>query len=182
MRTLGQPNQQWAGDTGVADPAVRAALAAATDRDGYLDAVAALGGARLLLPIVAEGEEFDPAHRVDVPDPDKQAEMAAVRISHPDLGEALLVFTGLDSLQAWNPGARPVPCTLDTAAASVAETGSTVLLVDAAGPAPLVVGADLVTQLAQGRRLVRLEDGGFGWMFAPGSGRGEDAAAAPHQE
>lgn len=159
MRSLAQPNQQWLDDTGAPDPIVRQALADAAGRTGYLRAVVALGGSRLLMPIVASGDE------TMTPDPDRQAEMAAVSISHPDLGQALLAFTGIDALQAWDRSARPVPCTLDDLAATVTQTQARVLLIDPAGPAPLVIESDLIGQLAQGRRLVALDDGGFGWMY-----------------
>ena len=159
MHSLAQPNRQWLDDTGAPDPQVRQALAASADRQGYLRAVAALGGSRLLMPIVASGDETM-EH-----DPERHAEMAAVSITHPDLGRALLGFTGLDAMQAWDRQARPVPCTLDDLAATVSQAEARVLLIDPAGPFPLVIEADLVAQLAAGRRLVALADGGFGWMY-----------------
>ena len=164
-RTLAQPNARWLGDLGVADPLVRTALArAAADepdhRVAYLRAVAALGQARLLMPIVAHGDES-----ADGPDPDRHAELAAVSVRNAQGEQALLAFTGIDSLNAWQVGARPVPGDLGEVAATVEEAGCQLLLIDAAGPSPLVVGHDLVAELARGRRLVELEDGGFGWMY-----------------
>lgn len=167
-RQLGQPNQRWLGDDGAADPLVRAALARAAvgepdTQTGYLRAVAAMGGARLLMPIVASGDES-----MDGPDPDRHAEMAAVSVRNQAGEQALLAFTGIDSLRAWDPAARPVPGDLSEVAATVGESGSTLLLVDVAGPSPLVVGDDLVGELSQGRRLVELDEGGFGWMYLAG--------------
>lgn len=164
-RTLAQPSARWLGDTGAPDPVVRAALAraAADEPDphtAYLRAVAALGGARLLMPVVAHGDDS-----MDGPDPDRHAEMAAVSVRNAAGQQALLAFTGVDALNAWQAGARPVPADLSEVAATVAEAGCELLLVDAAGPAPLLIGADLVAELARGRRLVELEAGGFGWMF-----------------
>ena len=167
-RTLAQPNARWLGDRGEADPLVRGMLAraAAGDPDpqtAYLRAVAGLGGARLLMPIVATGDES-----MDGPDPDRHAEMAAVSVRNEAGEQALLAFTGLDALQAWRADARPVPGTLDEVASTVGEAGCQVVLVDIAGPVPFVIGDDLVSELAQGRRLVELEDGGFGWMYVEG--------------
>ncbi len=161
-RTLAQPSAAYLGDRGEADPTVRALLAdAGTDLPtSYLRAVAALCGARLLLPVVASGDDSS-----DGPDPDRHAELAAVSIKAADGRRALLAFTGIDALVAWEPRARPVPATLDDVAATVLETGDDALLVDAAGPVPFVIGDDLIAQLAQGRRLVELDDGGFGWAF-----------------
>lgn len=164
-RTLAQPNARWLGDVGGADPLVRAALASAAadhpdPQTSYLRAVAALGQARLLMPIVAQGDES-----MDGPDPDRHAEMAAVSVRNSAGEQALLAFTGIDSMTAWQNDARPVPGDLGEVAATVAEAGCSLVLVDAAGPDPFLVGADLVAELAQGRRLIELEDGGFGWMF-----------------
>jgi hypothetical protein len=160
--TLGQPNAAFIGDRGEADPDVRALIAdAASDLpSSYLRAVAALCGTRLLLPVVASGDDS-----MDGPDPDRHAELAAVSIAAADGRKALLAFTGIDALVAWEPRARPVPATLDDVAATVLETGDDALLVDPAGPVPFVIGDDLIAQLAQGRRLVELDDGGFGWAY-----------------
>ena len=160
--TLHQPSSAFIGDRGDADPAVRAVIAQA-DSDlptSYLRAVAALCGARLLLPVVASGDDS-----MEGPDPDRHADLAAVSLAAGDGRRALLAFTGMDALVAWEPRARPVPATLDDVAATVVETGDGALLVDAAGPVPFLIGDDIIAQLAQGRRLVELADGGFGWAF-----------------
>jgi hypothetical protein len=160
--TLGQASAAFIGDRGEADPTVRALIAEASSDlpTSYLRAVAALCGARLLLPVVVTGDDS-----MDGPDPDRQADLAAVSIQAADGRKALLAFTGMDALVAWEPRARPVPATLDDVAATVLETGDHALLVDAAGPVPFVLGDDLIAELAQGRRLVELDDGGFGWAY-----------------
>lgn len=156
MRSLAGPNPAFAGDRGEADPQVRAAIAQASPvtRDAYLRAVVALCTTRLLMPLVTTGDEEE-----------RTAELSAVSIQAPDGRRALLGFTGLDSLQVWEPAARPVPCTLDDLAATVQEAGAEALLIDVAGPVPFVIEADLVAQLGQGRRLVETSDGGFGWAY-----------------
>ncbi|MGO4958375.1 SseB family protein [Luteococcus sp. Sow4_B9] len=157
---LAQPSSAFQGDRGEADPAVRSAIASASDQLGYLRAVAALCSSRLLMPIVASGDDS-----MDGPDPGRQAEMAAVSVTNASGERALLAFTGIDALTAWRPDARPVPCTLDDLAATVTEAGASHLLLDGAGPVQFVVGPDLLQELAQGRRLVEIEPGEFGWMF-----------------
>lgn len=149
MRSLGSPSAAWAGDDGRPDMAVRTLLAAVHDSVSYARAVAGLCLARLLLPIAE--------------DPD--GDLSAVRTTAPDGRTGLLVFTGLDALQAWNPAARPVPCTLDDVAATAVETGSDAVVVDLAGPVSLVIEDDLIAGLASGQRLVELPDGGFGWLL-----------------
>ena len=97
-------------DTGAADPALAAALAAyADDPAREAEVLAALADARLLVPVVAElGEsETGPdglAH-------DKSSDMATVLMRGPDGRLALLAFTGLGghaalgSRRATGPGA-----------------------------------------------------------------------------
>ena len=161
MRTLGQPSASFKGDTGDPDPLVRSLMANAyTDSLAYQRAIVGLCTARFLLPIVASGDEGG-----DGPDPDRHAEMAAVLITSDSGAAAVLVFTGLDALRAWRPDARPVPCTLDDVAATVGQAGAAAVVIDVAGPHPVVLEGDIVEHLAQGHRLVELEDG-FGWAFA----------------
>lgn len=168
VKNLADVGRRFAGDDGSPDPEVRAALAGVRDTDTYLAAVAALCTARLLVPIVATGDENTVVSGTplskEVPQPDREAEMAAVSIVGADGRRALLAFTGMDSLRAWDAGARPVPGTLDEVAATVPEAGSDVLVVDVAGPMPLELDAALIEPLSQGHRLVELPDGGFGWL------------------
>lgn len=172
MRTLGQPNASFAGDHGHPDPELRAVLAQAYEGgNAYPRAIAALCTARLLLPIVASGDESG-----DGPNPDRHAEMAAVLITSDAGAKAVPVFTGIDSLNAWKPDARPVPCTLDDVAATAVETNSDAVVIDLPGPHSLVIERGVIDQLAQGHRLVELPDGGFGWMYL------DHGADAPQHE
>ncbi|WP_420176933.1 SseB family protein [Luteococcus sp. OSA5] len=166
---MAQPSAAFAGDHGEPDPQVRAAIAAVGGQLGYLRAVAALCASRLLMPIVAHGDDS-----MDGPDPQRHAEMAAVSLTNAAGERALLGFTGIDALTAWQRDARPVPCTLDDLAATVAEAGASHLLLDVAGPVQFVIGPDLVAELAKGHRLVEIEPGEFGWMFLDEQGSGAD--------
>jgi hypothetical protein len=161
VATLGRPSAAFAGDAGEPDPGVRTLLAAATDHEGYLTAVAALCAARFLLPVVAIGDDGG-----DGPDPDRHAELSAAMLATADGRTALPAFTGLDALRAWRADARPVPCRLDELAVSAVDQGCVAVLVDLAGPSPLVIEGELLAELARGRRLVRLDDGGWGWLYA----------------
>ncbi|MDA8437335.1 MAG: SseB family protein [Propionibacterium sp.] len=162
QRRLADVGRRWADDHGDPDKSVRAALAGVRDAVSYLRAVAALCASRLLLPIIADRDDAGGG-----PDPDRHAEMAAVSLRGADGRLALLAFTGVDAVTAWNRDARPVPGTLDDVAATVAEAGSDVLLIDVAGPSPLEIGPDLLEHLAAGRRLVELSPGEFGWLAVP---------------
>lgn len=164
LRTLAQPSSRFAGDHGEADPLTRAAIAKVTDQASYLRALVALCSSRLLLPIVASGDVGG-----DAPDPDRHAEMAAVTLADGGV-TYLLAFTGIDSLQAWRANARPVPCLLDELAATVAPADASALLIDVAGPTPLVIEGEPLAQLAAGMALVEFEDGDFAWVMYDAEG------------
>lgn len=157
MRSLSNPNARFADDHGEADPLTRQALARVTDQQSYIRALVALCSSRLLMPIVATGDE------TDHPDPDRHAEMAAVKLVQDGV-EHLLAFTGIDSMQAWQSGARPVPCTLDDLCATVQEAGAERLLIDAAGPTPIVIAGEALDLFAQGYAVAEFEGGEFAWV------------------
>lgn len=153
------------GDDGLATLSTRGALAAAmgaTDPASYLRAVAALCADRLLVPVVATATRV--GQTVGGLTSDKEAEMSVVMLRAADGRRALLAFTGLDSLRAWQADARPVPVTLDRAAQTARAEGVAALLVDFAGPHPLVLDGEVLGSLAAGHRLVETGPGTFGWL------------------
>lgn len=152
------------GDDGRADPAVRARMAtaaASAKTDDYLRAVAELCTVRLLVPVVATTTVS--GKTTGGLTSDKEAEMAVVLLQAPDGSRAMVAFTGMDSLTDWNPNARPVPVTLDLAAASARQEQAEALLIDVNGPHSLGIDGEVLDQLAQGHRLVDLGRGEFGW-------------------
>ncbi len=161
------------GDDGQAGPGTRAALAAADGGDpvAYLRAVAVLCGDRILVPVVATATSTGTVSAGAAAGlvSDKEAEMSVVLLQAPDGRRAVLAFTGLDSLAAWDPAARPVPITLDRAAEAAVAEGADALLIDRAGPAPLVIEGEVLQQLAGGHRLVDLGGGEFGWTTVVGN-------------
>lgn len=161
-RHLGATNDAFADDDGSATPELRGALQAAegsgTERD-YFHAIAELCLSRLLVPIVATGDDS-----LAGPDPEREAEMSAVMLQHPDGRAAMLCFTGVDALTAWNPRARPIPATLDKVAEAAKAADASVLLVDFEGPHALVLEEPLLGELAKSHRLAELEDGNFAWV------------------
>jgi hypothetical protein len=162
MRTI--PDPGFPGDDGsTPQPLADALTVYREDPDGgYLPALAALCTSRLLVPVVAVLGEVarDEAGLAF----DKTSDMAAVLLRRPDGRQALLAFTSTRALTAWDPEGRPVPVTSSTAALSAVQDGADALLVDVDGPVRLVVEGDDLTAMAQGWRLVRLDDGGWGWL------------------
>lgn len=161
MRTV--PDPGFAGDDGRVEPAVAVALAAydsAPDRLHHAT-LAVLQDSRVLVPVVALlGEvEYDD----DGLARDKTSDMAAVLMTGRDGRRALLAFTGTDALRRWNPEGRPVPVSLPDAARAALGDHADALLVDVAGPVLLAVEADDLRALAEGHRLVAVDDG-WGWV------------------
>jgi hypothetical protein len=151
------PDPGFAGDTGEPPADLTAALSAyAADRSRYAEALGALAGSRLLVPVVAvlgevEVDEAGLAH-------DKSSDMAAVLLTGRDGRRALLAFTGTDRLQAWDPEARPVPVAARLAAQSALQDGADALVVDLAGPVTLAVEGEDLRALAAGWTLGRVGD------------------------
>nr|WP_264674637.1 SseB family protein [Nocardioides lijunqiniae] len=124
--------------------------------DSQVAALSALASARLLVPVVAvlgevEVDERGLAH-------DKTSDMAAVLLEGADGRLAMLAFTGTDSLAAWNPEARPVPVSAQTAAQSALQEEAAALVVDLAGPATFVLEGDDLLGVASGWTLTRVGD------------------------
>ncbi|KQQ42140.1 hypothetical protein ASF50_09400 [Nocardioides sp. Leaf307] len=149
-------------DDGRAAPDVVAALAAySSDRGAYVDALAALSTSRLLVPVVAVlGEvEVDDAGLAH----DKTSDMAAVLMTGRDGRRALLAFTSLETMAAWDPQARPVPVPASGAALSAVQEEAAALVVDLAGPVVVAIEGQDLEALAAGWTLARVGERS-GWV------------------
>lgn len=158
---------EYPDDTGEASPLLATALAAYAADDGrYADVLAALGVARLLVPVIAVLGEVETG-----PDGlarDKSSDMATVLLRGADGRTALLAFSSAETLAAWNAEGRPVPVPTRTAALSALQEGAEALLIDVSGPVPVAVEAEDLSALAAGWRLARVADR-VGWV-APSDG------------
>jgi SseB protein N-terminal domain len=181
------PATRPAGDTGGADPAVTAALAAyaagAATEHAVLTAVAA---SRLLVPVVAvlaeanadgtvppatasarSGSGSEPpapasAHsgsRSVPPAPasahsgsgsEKETEMALPTLIGNDGRKAVIAFTSTDTVRRWRADARPVPVPASRLWPAVAAEQADAVVIDVAGPVPLVVEGARLRALASG--------------------------------
>ncbi|MGH3281058.1 MAG: SseB family protein, partial [Trebonia sp.] len=93
-----------AGDTGEADPAVAAALAAyAAGQAAEHTVLTAIAASRLLVPVVAILAEAGDDGA------EKETEMALPTLIGNDGRKAVIAFTGTDSITRWRVDARPVP-------------------------------------------------------------------------
>jgi hypothetical protein len=164
------PDPGFAGDHGEPGEALAAALAAYAQGTGsHAGALAAVRTSRLLVPVVAvlgevEVDQHGLAH-------DKTSDMATVLLQGADGRMALLAFSGMPALHAWDPSARPVPVTARTAAQAALQDGAGAIVVDVAGPAPFVVEGEDLEGLARGWALARV--GGRSAWVVPSQERGE---------
>lgn len=145
-------------DTGAVPEEVAEALGAYAAAPGeprrYAEVVAALQRSRLLVPVVAVlGEaEVDAAGLTH----DKSSDMAAVLLTGADGRLALLAFTGVESMAAWDAAARPVPVLTQLAAQSAIQEGAAAMVVDVAGPVRLVIEGEDLRGLAAGWSLAQV--------------------------
>jgi type III secretion system (T3SS) SseB-like protein len=139
------PASRPAGDTGGADPAVTATLAAyaageATER-AVLTAIAAT---RLLVPVVAVLTEANGDGT------EKETEMALPTLIGNDGRKAVIAFTGTDAVSRWRPDARPVPVPAARLWPAVAAEQADAVVIDVAGPVPVVIEGARLAALAGG--------------------------------
>jgi hypothetical protein len=115
-RSLAEPG--FPGDDGLIDPR----LADALGDDAKVFAV--YGEVRVFVPIVATvGERATDGG-------DKSADMAAVFMMGADGRKALLTFSSVAAMEAWNPMARPVPVWGREAAQAALDEGASAVLLD----------------------------------------------------
>jgi SseB protein N-terminal domain len=187
-RHLNPGGQQFRGDDGAADPRVSAALAAFLAGRGSEHAVlGTLAAARLLVPVIAVL-----AGSSDQPSPgDKNSEMMLPKLIGRDGRPAMPAFTCTGALARWRPNARPVPAGADRVWRAAVADGCAVVI-DVAGPVPLVVEGARLAALAAGQPVppphedpdVRAEVEAAvagepriaGFSLSPGRGPGPDLA------
>lgn len=154
---VGVPVPEYAGDTGEPDAALAAALGRqAVGAGSRHEVLAALVGARLLVPVVAVLDSVVDPPVQPVPDAvtvlpqEKDSHMATVTLVQPDGRRGLLAFTGTAALAAWRADARPVAAPAARVARAALEEGADAVVLDVAGPAPYPVQGPALTALAAG--------------------------------
>ena len=134
-------------DDGDVSPELAAALAAHQAGTGGPERVLnALGGHRLLVPVVAllTSSEIG-AHGVRQ---EKESEMALPKLVGRDGREAVPAFTGSESLRAWRADARPIQATVFQVCRAAAGEGAAAVVIDVAGPVPFVIEGEVLKALA----------------------------------
>ena len=187
MAELTAGDARYRGDRGDSDPTVALALAAyAAGTGGEHAALVALAGSRLLVPVVAVladelageaaavGTSGDPAGQParsagsfgprGLPvQGEKASEVAMPMIIGSDGRPALPAFTCSDAVRRWRPAARPVPVpALDVWQSAVEETAAVVI--DIAGPVPLVIEGTRLAAMASGAQPPALHEDPDVWQ------------------
>lgn len=144
-RSLASP--QFPGDDGSASPTVRRLLSSGTD---VIAVARALREVRLLAGVVAVLDELDESGG------DKDSHMAVVSMMNERGEKGLLAFTGVDSMAAWDPQARPVPSLGRDIARSAIDDGATAVVLDVAGPHSMALSGAALTALADLLDLARV--------------------------
>ena len=162
MIELGAGNARYRDDAGAADPAVAAALDAYADGTGCEhEALKALAGSRLLVPVVAMPDGSGGTHSESG---EKRSEMATPALVGRDGRRALVAFTSADAVRRWQPAARPVPAPADAVFRSAVAEGCAVV-VDVAGPVPLAVDGFRLAALAGSGPLPRMHEDPDVWQL-----------------
>ena len=89
--------------------------------------------------------------------------MAAVMMTGADGRQALLAFSSVATMTAWDADARPVPVWGRQAARAALDEGASAMLLDLASPTFTVIETADVEHLAAGHRLVST-DAGPAWV------------------
>jgi SseB protein N-terminal domain len=174
------PVTRRGGDAGGADPAVTAALAAyAAGEATEHAALTAVAASRLLVPVVAVPVEPGALHGNSASSPpdasqrhageqhgaerhsaerhagerhsgEKETEMALPTLIGNDGRKAVIAFTGTETISRWRADARPVPVTAVRLWPAVAAEQADAVVIDVAGPVPLVIEGARLAALAHG--------------------------------
>jgi hypothetical protein len=155
----------FAGDSGEADPTLRAALAALgelLDRDPeqrtqlelattWGACVTALGAARVLSPLIAEAGDYGVTETGALVE--KTQELSVPHLEGPDGRAVAPVFSDVAAMARWNSQARPIPVEGSRAALAAASEGLALVL-DPGSPGTRVFRRSALEAAATGNTYV----------------------------
>ncbi|WP_291380195.1 SseB family protein [Demequina sp.] len=142
------PESVFADDDGSADARLAQSLIRfSRGRAPLTEVVDALQYARVLVPVLAEGEQrIVGKHGLEQ---DHVASTGVVALQIPDGRAALPIFTDVDAMRTWNAEARPVPAEGPRAALAAAAEGWNVMVLNPAMES-VVIPRPAVWALGQG--------------------------------
>jgi len=109
------------------------------------EVLAAVAATRLLVPVVAVLAEANSGGT------EKETEMALPTLIGNDGRKAVIAFTGVETITRWRADARPVPVPAPRLWPAVAAEEADAVVVDVAGPVPLVIEGARLRALAAGQ-------------------------------
>lgn len=151
----------FSGDDGTAPAELVAALALEDETERLVAVADVLREARVIVPVVAHahpGRAEDGSvaghtkHGSGDPQADACASAAMVSVRTPDGRAALPVFSSVQTMQAWDATARPVPVEGVRAALSSVADADSMLVLDAAGPVTALLGRPAVWAIVNNER------------------------------
>lgn len=152
-RTFTHHDTAYAGDDGSAPAGYIEAVAALADGTaGRSGVVESLRGQRLLVPLLAAAGETGVDERGRTID--KTQELSIVTVQGPDGNGILPMFSHVAAMQAWNQKARPVPTSVQRAAAAALD-----------GPARVVIDPGSESEFVLTRTMLEalLTDASWSW-------------------
>lgn len=153
-RSLARP--AFPDDDGSLDPVLGSAFEQFDSTGDPTSILGALCGVRVFVPVIALLGEVPSSG-------DKDADMAAVLMTGADGRKALLAFSSVEAMTAWDAQARPVPIFAHDAARAALDEDASALLLDLGGPHFTVVETEDLEHLAARHRLVQ-SDAGTAWV------------------
>lgn len=144
-RSFDHHDTAYAGDDGREPDGWSAAVAAlAAGERPLAEVVDALRGQRLLVPLLAAAGETGVDERGRTID--KTQELSIVTVQGPDGAPVLPMFASVQAMQAWDARARPVPTSVQRAAAAALD-GPARIVVDPGSDAELVLTRTMLEAL-----------------------------------
>jgi hypothetical protein len=147
------PDRRFADDDGAAPPRLAAVLRAyAAGQEAEHAVLTVLSHSRLLVPVVAAVTQTEAVRGPDgrALRREKTSGMAIPTLTGRDGRPAVIAFTSLDSMHAWRADARPLPVAVGQVCQAAVAGSVPALVVDVAGPVPLVVEGARLAALAAG--------------------------------
>jgi hypothetical protein len=144
------PTSRFAADDGSCDPELAAALALGDDAARAAAVAAALGSARVLVPVLAHPDRREASNARGVAG-EKVASASTITVRGPDGRSVAPVFSSVETLSRWDPAARPVPVEGVRAALAAAADADGLLVLDPAGPVPVLLPRPAVWAIARQR-------------------------------
>ncbi|MDI6022925.1 SseB family protein [Leucobacter sp. UT-8R-CII-1-4] len=174
-RTFDHHETAFAGDDGATPEALRVAVAKLRETAASLGrgersieealdelaaahtaALLALGGSRVLIPLLAEAGDLGLTPEGKVVE--KTQELSIVTIGGPDGRKVLPVFSSVETMRAWNPEARPIPVPMPQAAVAAAQEQTDLIIVDPGTPE-----AELGVRRTQLEAVALLQEAPIAW-------------------